>query len=209
MKLINCVNCHSTGIHVGKQLCKNCYWKEYRKLNRDKIKQRNHNYTIKNREKIKSQCKKYRLQYRDAILESQRLWYIKNRDRLLEKAEKYRNENREKIKEKRRLYWRKKEVKIRDRFRKRFGRYGRIFAKNAEIVQNSADHKCMNCGASDSRKVFNVHHIIPFALIRSNEIWNLEYLCKACHIKREKYFKALLKELDIFTPSLKNFRFFK
>ena len=204
VRITTCKYCDLEKIHFARELCKNCYWKIYRKINKDKIKQRNHKYYIKNKVKLKLQKKNYRENHKNEIREYKRKWYQNNREKLLVKAKEYRNKNINKKREFDKLYWQREYVKIKDNFRKRLGRYGRTFAKNAIIIKNLANHRCVGCGSEDNGQVFNVHHIIPFTLIRNNELWNLEYLCKSCHIKRERYFKNLAKKLAFTIPSLKN-----
>ena len=204
MKLITCTNCGSIGIKVAKQLCTNCYWKVYKILNKERIKKRDHKYYLKNKIKFKLQQKKYWFEHIDRMHETQKIWYQKNRERLLRRAEEYRTKNLEKIKEKDKLYRQKEYVKNRDNFRKGLNRYGRGFANNAIVLQILANHQCMICKKDDKTDVFNVHHIIPFALIRNNELWNLEYLCRTCHPRREKYFRKLAQRWNIIIPSVKN-----
>ena len=202
-----CKCCNKAKHHFAKGLCEKCYYKKYREMNKGKIKIRDREYYIKNRKRILFRNKQYREKHKDEIKKLQKKWYQNNREKILAKVREWRNKNTDRKRELDKLYWQRMDVKIRDNFRKRFRRYGRTFAKNAIVIRNLANHGCMGCGLEDDGKVFNVHHIIPFALIRSNELWNLEYLCKACHIKREKYFRDLAKRLGIIIPTLKVLRY--
>jgi 5-methylcytosine-specific restriction endonuclease McrA len=161
MRIITCIKCGSDEIHVAKQLCQNCYWIEFRRKNRDKVRRR------------------------------AKEWRIKNRKRYLKSS---------------RLYWKKDYVRNRDNFRKGLSRYGRGFANNAALIEIVADHRCMICKKDDSAGIFNVHHLIPFALSRNNELWNLEYLCRECHDKREKYFRQIAERWDITIPTVRNLK---
>lgn len=170
-------------------------------MNKEKIQNRDREYYIKNRERILLRYKKYREKHKEEIKKLQKKWYQNNKERILMKLKGYREKNRERIREWDRAY--RQRIKVKEKFRSRLRRYGRTFAKNALIIKNLANHRCMACGLKDDDQVFNVHHTVPFALIRNSELWNLEYLCKACHIKREKHFRNLAKRLGIVIPSLK------
>ena len=135
MKLVTCINCSSIGIKVAKQLCKNCYWKVYRRLNKERIKERNNKYYLKNKIKFKLQRKKHWIEHIDRMHETQKIWYQKNKEKVAAKAKEWRIKNRKKYLENSRLYWQREYVKNRHNFRKSLNRYGRIFANNAILME--------------------------------------------------------------------------
>lgn len=206
MKFIICKNCRQKRKYFAKSFCEKCYWKEFRRINQEKLRQKDHEYYLKNKKIHNLKGKEYRIKHRAEIQEYRRIWYQKNKEKVAVKVKEWKIKNREKYLENSRLYWQREYVKNRHNFRKSLYRYGRSFANNSFLIKILANHKCMGCGKDDTKYVFNVHHVIPFALIRNNELWNLEYLCRACHIKREKHFKKLAKNLDIIIPSLNNIK---
>ncbi|MEK6910063.1 MAG: HNH endonuclease signature motif containing protein [Candidatus Aenigmatarchaeota archaeon] len=198
---ITCRLCNLQSKHEAKGLCPNCYFKEYRKINISKIKIRNKSYWEKNKERLKQVHKNYNNNHSEEIKKWKRRWYQNNREFISFKHKIYRDKNKSKIKEINKIYNQRDYVRFRQTLRSRFRRYGYDFAKNAIKLQKLAKHNCMKCGENDGGKSFDVHHIVPFALIKNNELWNLEYLCRLCHTEREKYFRDLAKRFNIFIPS--------
>lgn len=201
MKRITCRLCNLKSEHEAKGLCPNCYFKKYKKDNRYKIKIRNKLYWQKNKERFKPLNKKYNQDHSEEIRKWKRRWYQNNRELILLQHKIYRDKNKSEIKEINKIYRQRDYVRFRQKLRNRFRRYGYDFAKNAIKLQELANHKCMKCGKQDNRQSFDAHHIVPFALIKNNELWNLEYLCKSCHTRREKYFRSLIRRFNIFIPS--------
>lgn len=201
MKEIICKQCNSQSKHEAKELCTKCYFGEYRRINKYKIKLRNKSYWQKNKERLILLHKNYTENHAKEIKELKRRWYQNNKKLILLKHKTYRDKNKDKIKEINKIYLQRSYVRFRQKLRNRFRRYGYDFAKNAIKLQELASHKCMKCGKEDNGQSFDVHHLVPFALIKNNELWNLEYLCKSCHTRREKYFRELAKRFGIFIPS--------
>jgi hypothetical protein len=104
--------------------------KEYHKLNKDKINERNKNYQEKNKNKITEQRKSFR---------------EKNKDKIKEQHKKYRETNKEKIRDKKKEYYEANKDKNKD--------------KRKENNENNKDrYKCEKCNISTySKRDFNRH----------------------------------------------------
>lgn len=54
---------------------------------------------------------------------------------------------------------------------------------------------CQHCGSS--QKTPDVHHIIPYRLLGTNELHNLVSLCKSCHASAERNLSPLFERLGV------------
>jgi hypothetical protein len=80
--------------------CKDCHRKytlNYRKNNKDKIKERGREYCSNNREKCNKKTKKFRDKNRENAIERSRKWREENKENIKKYNKKYREENKEEI----------------------------------------------------------------------------------------------------------------
>lgn len=49
-------------------------------------------------------------------------------------------------------------------------------------------YQCQSCGKSDREAKLNIDHIIPLATGGSNDISNLQTLCRTCNQKKKHHF---------------------
>ena len=62
-----CKYCGLERSHLVKELCENCYWKDYRRININRIMQRDREYYRKNKKNILAQHKEYREKHKEEI----------------------------------------------------------------------------------------------------------------------------------------------
>ena len=74
--------------------------KEWRKDNKEEIKEKKKEYHLKNKQKIVEKNKKYRLENKQKIVEKSKEYYIKNKQEILKNKKEYNLKNKEKAKEK-------------------------------------------------------------------------------------------------------------
>ena len=63
-------------------------------------------------------------------------------------------------------------------------RYGDDWDAIRRLILNRDNYTCQKCGIS--KKVLDIHHIIPFLETFDNSLNNLITLCRSCHMKEER-----------------------
>lgn len=81
-------------------------------------------------------------------------------------------------------------------------RRGADWKIQAEKARERDGYCCTRCGLRQSdmsgkRKRLDVHHVIPWSVLPSNELSNLTTLCRKCHIAIEPRAKVIRKTLGI------------
>jgi len=89
--------------------------RRYREKNKEKVRERKGIYREKNREKIREKGRIYYRKNREKCREKDRRYYRKNREKIREMSKRYREKNREKCREKERRYREKNKEKVRER----------------------------------------------------------------------------------------------
>lgn len=107
------------------------------------------------------------------LKEQAALYYEANREKIIKKNSEYQKRNLDKAR-----------VRNQNRRSKRVGGDGKHTLDEIEFIMELQDHKCASCGVAldDSNK--HLDHILPLALGGSNEIKNLQWLCKFCNISK-------------------------
>ena len=55
-------------------------------------------------------------------------------------------------------------------------------------------NKCRRCG---NKGVLDVHHLIPFRIVKEDKILNLVSVCKKCHMKLEREFERFIRRSKV------------
>lgn len=90
------------------------------------------------------------------------------------------------------------------KYQKKYGPYWLLERNKARKNDN---YTCQCCGMTEEEHKakwgteLDVHHVIPFAILKSNKLTNLICFCKSCHAKIEnKYTKELIDSMLIGNP---------
>ena len=89
--------------------------KEWRKDNKQKKIQKDKDYYLKNKEKIKEQVKQYRLNNKEKFKEKEKEYRVKNKEKSKEYNKQYRLNNKEKKKQRDKEYYLKNKEKIKEK----------------------------------------------------------------------------------------------
>lgn len=123
----------------------------------------NHNYYLKNKEKLNAQSKKYQLENKEKIKAQKAKQYQKNKQKKLEQNKKYYNKNREAIRKQQAEYHQKNKDKIikynKDWYEKKgWKNKTQIYLKAKQEVIDLLGGKCAKCGFTDIRAL-QIDHI--------------------------------------------------
>lgn len=159
--------------------------KEYQAANRKKIAKRKAKHYLANREAILKQKTEYQAANRVAIAKKKAEYYAANRDEKAEYNSEYYTANRE-VLIKRQV---ERDVTRREeraaymalRTAKRFGVSGSWTGDQFRALCKAYDNRCLCCGKD---KPLGPDHIIPFSKGGSNELSNIQPLCKPCNSKK-------------------------
>jgi formamidopyrimidine-DNA glycosylase len=138
------------------------YQREYRKTNKDKIKQLKNKYYLKHRKQVLQYNRKYRKEHKDEIREHKKEYYLKHKEEILQKKKNYYQEHKKEILEKQKKRYENNKSTILQRKRKykrtfnkyvsdRLSRWREIGVKinswqEYVDVYNRAGGKCEICG---------------------------------------------------------------
>lgn len=62
-----------------------------------------------------------------------------------------------------------------------------------KYVYQRNNYQCQSCGKTNQETQLNIDHIIPLAKGGSNDISNLQTLCKQCNQSKKHYFDSRFK----------------
>lgn len=181
-----CLSCDKNNKVYCKGKCKYCYLKEYRKLNRDALNQKNREYYYKNRisllqkkaqyleqnrEKCNLACKISYYRYKEERLLSKKIYYETNKDLILEYKKTY------------------SKTKVAKANKRRVSAERRALKSKAcpsWVNKNELKNIYANCPYG-----YEVDHIIP---LKHKDVcglhvpWNLQYLPKAENSRKNNKF---------------------
>lgn len=172
--------------------------KKYRESNRDKVSERKRLYRIGNIEKVKAGIRDWLSKNKERVEENRRNWRRNNpekvraqsarehaarREEEKEYSKKWRLSNPEKVKAQRDKYWTENHDKAIEKTHRRRARIagngGDYTAKEWKDLVDLYENKCLCCGRNDVK--ITVDHIVPISVGGSNNIDNIQPLCKSCN----------------------------
>ena len=136
--------------------------KEYKK-------EYNKKWQKNNKERRKQYDKKYRNTHKEKIKE----WYQKNKEKELKRVKKWRKDN------KQHYYFTKKQREL-----KKKEIVGSHTQGEWEMLKAQYNWICPSCGKSEPEIKLTEDHIIPISKGGSNNIENIQPLCKNCNCKK-------------------------
>ena len=151
--------------------------KNYREINKDKIKIKTKEWHKKNYEGNK-----------EAVKQKSREWYKNNKETSKAKSKEYQERNKESVLERRKQYRQENKQKIRadihNRKAKKRGNGGTHTGKQAEELLIKQKYKCVYCPEKLTEGNRHKDHIMPLALGGTNNIDNLQWLCPKCNLSK-------------------------
>lgn len=156
------------GKHPICKTCSRAYQAEWRDKNKDKRKATVDKYRLANREKCLEATKKSQEKYP----ETKRKWVEKNREKVREIKRNWYSNHPEQ----------NREIKASNKANRRgaSGKFTELQIKDLLIKQK---HKCVSC-ACDIKTSFHRDHIYPISKGGTNDISNIQLLCKSCNTKK-------------------------
>ena len=146
--------------------------KRYREKHRDQKKQRDKEYHARNREKSLAQQAAYREKNRDSLRAQARTYYHEHKKQRQEYNERHRKTER----------YRAQEQSRKNRRRANEISSGSNFTAGEWMdLCKRYDNICLACG---KKKKLSADHVIPLALGGSNDIKNIQPLCKPCNSRK-------------------------
>lgn len=178
--------------------------RRWAKENPERHAEKSRRWAENNREKTVEMSRRWREHNPDKAAASGRRWRENNRERVLAKVKQWAINNKEKVNESNRRWAKNNPEKVTDRRRRwqrsnpdkvavhqhrrrvaRANAAGSFTAAEWKALVEHYDHKCLCCGRSDIP--MHVDHVIPLSKGGSNNIDNLQPLCKSCNSrKRDK-----------------------
>lgn len=170
IKQLDCFSTDNRSLDGKFTRCKECEserLKQYYKKNSEKIKNKVSEYSRSNFDKISF----YNKNIRKKDKKSSAIYYEKNKDRILKNVKEWRKNNRDK----RKLY----------NYRRRKTESVGSFTKDEwKDLCNKHNNKCLCCGMNNIK--LTVDHVIPLCVGGTNNIDNLQPLCRSCNSKKGK-----------------------
>jgi len=154
------------------------YMKSWIEENRDKVREHDKNWKLNNPEKLKESRHKYYLSHKER--------FVRSPEKNAEACKKYRESHPDSLRD-----WEKKnpekriEITRRRRSRKKNVLGGHFTEREWQALLDHYGRKCLCCGTPESEKSLERDHVIPLSKPRtSDEISNIQPLCRNCNIKK-------------------------
>lgn len=183
--------------HREKRLAKNKKWreenkeliskqrKEWREENPERVKELWQQWYEDNKEYNSERYKQWYEENKEHRLEYTKQWREENEDRVKKRMREYREKNRERIRaNKRRAYHQNPHYQIELNHRRRAQKQkngGSYTQEEWEALCAKYDYKCLACG---KKKKLTADHVIPLSEGGTNDINNIQPLCKSCNSKK-------------------------
>jgi 5-methylcytosine-specific restriction endonuclease McrA len=177
------------------------YKKSWKKRNPDNVKQQRRKnylthqedrilyakeYRIKNKEKINTYQKSH--PRKPANKDYKKSYYLKNSERLKDKSRKYYLDNPKKVKERGKIWCKKNPKKVsfyaKAKRARRLNASGTHTFKQWEELKKEYNYTCQHCKRSEPEIVLTEDHIKPLSKGGSNDIKNIQPLCRSCNSKK-------------------------
>lgn len=156
--------------------CRNKYWKEYYRKNKEKALEYAKNQRLKKAIELKQYHKKYYATNKEYIINREKNRYYRNREKILLRIKEKRISNKE-------LYSLKDRVSKQKRRAREKNANGRFTADELKKLKLLQENKCLWCGVELDDK-YHVDHIIPLSKGGTNYIHNLAITCSACNLSK-------------------------
>ena len=160
------------------------YNKNWRKNNKEKWRGLLKKWKKNNPEKVKEMFRNWRRANLEKVRETKRIWEKKNPEKVKRHRKKWKSKNQDKIKQ--------------ERARRR-GAKGLHMQTEWETLKAQYNWTCPACHRSEPEIKLTEDHIIPISKGGSNNIENIQPLCKGCNSR--KYTKIIKYNLDFLTHS--------
>ncbi|NLB11943.1 hypothetical protein GX830_01010 [Candidatus Dojkabacteria bacterium] len=172
------------------------YMRGYRERNREYYKEYQREYKEKNKERLKAhreENKEKIKKYREGKKEYFKKYQKENREELNSYRNRWRKENPFKI----RAYEYKRKMRANGMPLSK-GRITKTMEVRIATKLQEQDFKCLYCGVN-IEKDFTLDHIIPLSRGGSNDISNIDLVCRSCNSSKstktkEEYLEVLGKE---------------
>lgn len=177
------------GRTINCTMCRREYYRRYYVENNEVVKERNRRYYAENKEVMKERNRlnnaTYRTKNRRKLLEAKRQYREKNREKIRAYDKHYRECTKDEKKEYKRRYYKINPESFmvashRYRARKVAAR-GEFTVKEFLLLCKSNNYKCLCCG---ERKRLTADHIVPLSRGGSNDISNIQPLCRSCNSRK-------------------------
>ena len=137
-------------------------WKEYKKDNKEKIRERHKQYREDNKEELREKRREYHKKNKTKIREKDKQYYNDNKKRILEYHKEYRKDNKEKITEQNKQYRKNNKEEIREKQRQYHQENKeRVLERSKQYYQKNREKKLekitCECGCVVSRGALSRH----------------------------------------------------
>lgn len=182
--------------------CKSDRDRAYRQNNQEKVAGMKRRYEQNNREKVSAAGKRWREENKERKAETDRQWALANKARREQIHKRWRDANTDKVAERSRR-WREENPERAKQYRKDWiladpdrsrakahvrrarqrGNGGKYTAQEWRDLCNRYGNKCLRCGRTDL--LLTVDHVKPLVLGGTNDIGNIQPLCKSCNSRKQ------------------------
>jgi len=165
---------HKDGLYPSCKKCTRAQYREHYERNREKIIARTTQYHQDNPDAQKRASAKWKQEHREQHLQETRdrsaAWRELNRDKDRTASKRWREDNPDAY----------RAIQHAARARKRNSQ-GSFSAEQWERLKDQFGYRCPRCGRAEPEITLTVDHVVPLAWGGSNDIGNIQPLCKACN----------------------------